>query len=235
MLAIYKNELKKFFNTLEGYVAMLLFLTVNSLAIWHIPSDLNLFQNNQADLSPFFELTPWVFLILIPSITMKMISNEMSNKTITILITKPISKWNIIISKYLASCTIGVMSTLPTLIYVYTIFHLSEPKGNIDIGQIIASYIGVFLIISSYSAIGLFCSSKTQNVMISFIATMSLIILLCFGLEFIGNTYNIFTIEYLSINNHYKSISRGIIDTRDIIYFISISYFFLFFTQINTE
>ena len=214
---------------------MLLFLTVNSLAIWHIPSDLNIFENNQANLLPFFELTPWVFLILIPAVTMKMISNEMSNKTITILITKPISKWHIIISKYLASCTISIMSTIPTLIYVYTIFHLSEPKGNIDLGQIIACYIGVFLIISSYSAIGIFCSSMTQNVMIAFIATMSLIILLCFGLDFIGNIYNIFTIEYLSINNHYKSISRGVIDTRDIIYFISITYFFLFITRINTE
>ena len=235
MFAIYKNELKFFFNNLEGYVAIVLFLTINSLAIWHIPSDFNIFQNNQASLLPFFELTPWVFLILIPAITMKILSKEVINKTIVILMTKPIKNWEIIISKYLASTTIGIMTTVPTLIYVYTLYQLSEPKGSIDIGQITASYIGIFFIISTYSAIGIFCSSITKNVMISFIATIILIIILCFGLELIGNIYNIYIIEYLSMHNHYKSISRGILDSRDIIYFFSMTCFFLFISRIKTE
>ena len=235
MFAIYKNELKKFFHNLEGYVAIVLFLTINSLAMWHIPSDFNIFQNNQASLLPFFELTPWIFLILIPAITMKMISKEVTNKTIVILMTKPIKKWEIIISKYLASTTIGIITTIPTLIYVYTIYQISEPKGNIDIGQIFTSYVGVFFIISTYSAIGIFCSSITQNIMISFISTFILIITLCFGLELIGNIYNIYIVEYFSMHNHYKSISRGILDSRDIIYFLSMTCFFLFISRIKTE
>jgi ABC-2 type transport system permease protein len=235
MFAIYKNELKFFFNNLEGYVAIVLFLIINSLAIWHIPSDFNIFQNNQASLLPFFELTPWIFLILIPAITMKILSKEVINKTIVILMTKPIKNWEIIISKYLASTTIGIMTTVPTLIYVYTLYQLSEPKGNIDIGQIMTSYIGVFFIISTYSAIGIFCSSITQNIMISFISTIILIIILCFGLELTGHIYNIYIIEYLSMHNHYKSISRGILDSRDVIYFLSMTCFFLFISRIKTE
>ena len=231
MLAIYRKELNIFLNSLEGWFAMMFFLSVSGLTIFFIPSSLNLFQNNQADLSTFFLITPWIFLILIPSITMKLINGETNLKTISILLTKPITSWDIIIGKYLASKTIGILSTLPTLFYAYTIYQISEPQGNIDLGKHISSYIGVVLIISSYSAIGIFCSSISKNTMISFLITIITILLLFFGLEMIGHIYDLYILEYLSMHYHYKSISRGIIDSRDIIYFISITLVFLFLSK----
>ena len=158
MFAIYKKEIKSFFNTVEGYVAIIFFFITTSLILWYIPSDYNIIYNHQASLSPFFAITPWVFLFLIPAITMKMFSTETSQKTILILLTKPVKKWKIITAKFLSSLTIGLMSIIPSLIFVYSIYQLSEPTGNIDTGELIGSYIGIIMLISTYSAIGLFGS-----------------------------------------------------------------------------
>ena len=235
MIAIYKKEIKMFFNTVEGYVAISVFLILNTLILWYIPSDLNIFHNNQSSLLPFFSITPWVFLILIPAITMKMISSEITQKTTIILFTKPIKKWEIIVSKFFASFTIGIISIIPTLIFVYSLYHISDPKGNIDGGELIGSYIGVIMLLSVYSSIGLFCSSISSNIMVSFISTIIIILFFLFGLELLGNIYNSQMLEYLSINSHYESISRGVIDSRDIIYFTSLTICFLHFSTFRIQ
>lgn len=235
MFAIYKKEMKVFFTTLEAYIAISVFFIVNGLILWYIPSDFNIFYNNKATLLPFFSIAPWVLLFLIPAITMKMMSSEITQRTHLILFTKSVKKIDIIIAKFLASFTIGVTAILPSLIFVYSIYQLSNPTGNIDEGELIGSYIGMILLVALYSAIGLFCSSISKNPMISFILTVIMILVLYFFFDFLVYFYNIPIIEYLSIEFHYESISRGVIDTRDIIYFSSLIFLFLYFSTIAID
>ena len=235
MLAIYKKEMKIFFTTMEGYIAISVFFIINSLILWYIPSDFNIFTNNKASLLSFFSIAPWVLLFLMPSITMKMISSEIAQKTNLILFTKPIQKWKIIFSKFLASVTIGITAVLPSLIFVYSICQLSSPQGNLDQGELICSYIGLILLICLYSSIGLFCSSISKNTMIAFISTALIILILYFGIHFLSIFYDISFFEHLSIQYHYESISRGVIDSRDITYFASLTVLFLYFSTILIE
>ena len=235
MFAIYKKEMKVFFTTLEAYIAISVFFIVNGLILWYIPSDFNIFYNNKATLLPFFSIAPWVLLFLIPAITMKMMSSEIIQRTHLILFTKSVKKVEIIIAKFLASFTIGVTAILPSLIFVYSIYQLSSPTGNIDEGELIGSYIGMILLVALYSSIGLFCSSISKNPMISFILTVIMILVLYFFFDFLVYFYNIPIIEYLSVEFHYESISRGVIDTRDIIYFASLIILFLYFSTIAID
>ena len=228
MFGIYKKEIKTFLNTLEGYVAILIFFTTTSLFLWFIPSEFNIIDSNKASLMSLFVISPFVLLLLIPAITMKMISVEMLENTITLLLAKPIKRWEIVISKFLASCTIGIISITPTLIFIYSIYQLSEPKGNIDIGEISGSYIGLIMLIITYSSIGIFSSTISKNSMISFILTVSIIIFFLFGFEIIFQQYQHDFLKYLSMMEHYESLSRGVIDSRDIIYFLSLNFCFLY-------
>ena len=228
MFGIYKKEIKTFLNTLEGYVAILIFFTTTSLFLWFIPSEFNIIDSNKASLMSLFVISPFVLLLLIPAITMKMISVEMLENTTTLLLAKPIKRWEIVISKFLASCTIGIISITPTLIFIYSIYQLSEPKGNIDIGEISGSYIGLIMLIITYSSIGIFSSTLSKNSMISFILTVSIIIFFLFGFEIIFQQYQHDFLKYLSMMEHYESLSRGVIDSRDIIYFLSLNFCFLY-------
>jgi len=232
MWAIYKKEMIVFFTTLEAYIAISVFFIVNGLILWYIPSDFNIFDHNQATLLPFFSIAPWVLLFLIPAITMKMVSSEIMQRTHLILFTKSVKKSEIIGGKFLASLTIGLTAILPSLVFVYSIYHLSSPIGNIDQGELIGSYVGMILLVALYSSIGLFCSSISKNPMISFISTVILILFLYFVFDFLVYFYNIPLLEYLSVEFHYESISRGVIDTRDVIYFTSLIILFLYFSTI---
>jgi ABC-2 type transport system permease protein len=235
MFAIYKKEMKIFFTTMEAYVAISVFFLINGLILWYIPSDFNIFDNNQASLLPFFSIAPWVLLFLIPAITMKMINSELTQRTHLILFTKAIKKWEIICAKFFAGLTIGIAAILPSLIFAYSIHQLSNPVGNIDQGELLGSYIGMVFLVSLYTSIGLFCSNISKNPMISFIMTVIIILTLYFGIDFMAFFYNIPLMEYLSIESHYESISRGIIDSRDLVYFISMTMCFLYFSIIAIE
>jgi len=214
---------------------MSVFFLINGLILWYIPSDFNIFYNQKASLLPFFTTAPWILLILIPAITMKMVSAEFYQKTNLILFTKPIKKWDIIFAKFLASLTIGKICLIPTLIFVYSIYNISDPIGNIDVGELIGSYLGIMMLISLYSSIGLFCSSISNNNMIAYILTIIIILLLYMGVNILGTAYNLYIFEFLSIQSHYESISRGVIDSRDIIYFSSIIFLFLYFSSVLIE
>jgi len=235
MWAIYKKEMKIFFTTMEAYVAISVFFLINGLILWYIPSDFNIFYNKQASLLPFFSIAPWVLLFLMPAITMKMINSEINQRTHLILFTKPVKKWKIICAKFLAGFTIGIAAILPSLIFAYSIHQLSNPIGNIDKGELLGSYIGIIFLVSLYTSIGLFCSNISKNPMISFIMTVIIILTLYFGIDFIAFFYNIPLMEYLSIESHYDSISRGIIDSRDLVYFISMTISFLYFSIIAID
>jgi len=235
MFPIYKKEIKQFFNTIEGYLAISIFFLVSSLTLWYIPGGLNIFYNKTASLLPFFSMAPWILLILSPAITMKIMSTELLERTDLILFTKPIKIWEIIISKFLASTTINILSILPSLIFIVSIYQLSEPTGNIDTGELLCSYIGLVLVILLYNAIGLFGSCISKNTMISFISTIMIIIFFLFGCDLLAQLNNNKILDYMNLFTHYESISRGVLDTKNIIYFLSLTCIFLILSNLITK
>ena len=232
MIVLLKKEISGFFSNLTGYVVILTYLTINSLFIWVIPGDNNIIQSNYASLHPFFEISPWLFLFLVPAVMMRTLSDEKKSGTIELLYTRPITELQIIISKYFAGIIIVLLSILPSLTYFFYVGYLGNPPFNLDIGGTIGAYIGLFFLASIYAAVGLFASAITDNPIVSFILAM----LMCFGLytgfDYLSNVPGLVniadTISSMGINQHYKSLSRGVIDSRDIIYFLStISVFIL--------
>jgi ABC-2 type transport system permease protein len=207
-----------------------MFLLVNGLFLF-VLKDSNLFDFGYATLDKFFELAPWILLFLIPAITMRTLSDEFRTGTFEILQTRPLTRWQIVLGKYLAVLTVILFALLPTMSYVYTIKALSV-SGDIDTGGITGSYIGLFFLAAVFSAIGLCCSGFTSNAVIAFLISAFACLVLYFGFNAVSLLPWLqgkadYYIEMLGIDFHYRSISRGVIDTRDIIYFLSIIFFFL--------
>lgn len=236
MKIIIKKELFLFFSN-GGYLAIGIFLVLNGIFLWIINNDFNILQAGFADLNSFFYITPWVFMFLIPAITMKMISDEYRLGTLEILKTKPISLLNIIFGKYFAALILVVISLLLTATYIYTIFTLANPIGNIDFGVIIGSYFGLILLATAFTSIGIFTSSLSQNQMIAFILSVVISYFLFYGFEHFNQIFDTdtFYIQQLGLYHHYKSISKGVFDTRNLIYFLSVSFFFLYLTKLKLE
>ena len=234
---ILKKEFNSFFASPIAYLVMGIFLLINGLFLWVFQDDFNILNAGFADVSPFFFLAPWVFLFLIPAITMKSFADEFSNGTIEILKTRPISLWQIVLGKFCASLLLVIVALLPTLSYVFTIYQLGNPVGNIDFGSTIGSYIGLLLLACSYTAIGLFTSTLSNNQIVAFLLGVFITFLLFYGFDAISNSYanQQLSIQKIGINEHYKSISRGVIDTRDLLYFGSVTLFFLFITKNRLE
>jgi ABC-2 type transport system permease protein len=230
MLAIFQKEISSFFSSIIAYVVISIFLIANGIFLWILP-DSNIFDFGYANLNSLFELAPWVFMFLIPAVTMRSFAEERKNGTLEIILTKPISDFQIIVGKYLAGLTLVMLSILPTLLYYYTVYTLASPVGNIDSGGIIGSYIGLFFLASIYVSIGIFASSLNDNQIICFF--FYVLIDLIRGLFLISPIDPI--LQYLSISTHYSSISRGIIDSRDIIYFISFNAIFIVLTKMIIE
>ncbi|WP_299061574.1 gliding motility-associated ABC transporter permease subunit GldF [uncultured Polaribacter sp.] len=236
MIAILKKEFNSFFSSPIAYLVIGVFLLINGLFLWVFKDDFNILNAGFADLNPFFYLAPWVFLFLIPAITMKSFADEFSNGTIELLKTKPISNWQIVLGKFFAALLLVIVAILPTLTYVYTVYQLGSSVGNLDIGATIGSYIGLLFLAATYTAIGLFTSTLSKNQIVAFILGVLITFLLFYGFDAISVSLdNNYVIKKLGINEHFKSISRGVIDTRDIIYFLSITFFFLFITKTRLE
>ena len=237
MIAILKKEFNSFFASPVAYLVMGVFLLINGLFLWVFKDDFNLLNAGFADINPFFYLTPWVFLFLIPAITMKSFADEFNSGTIEILKTRPVSNWQIVLGKFWASLLLVLVALIPTLIYVYTIYQLGNPIGNLDLGSIIGSYIGLLFLAATYTAIGLFTSTLSKNQIVAFILGVFITFLLFYGFDAISNSFSnqSLTIQKFGINEHFKSISRGVIDTRDLVYFISVTLFFLFITKSRLE
>jgi ABC-2 type transport system permease protein len=236
MLSIAKKELHQFFSSLTGYITIILFLLVNALYLF-VLKDSNIFDFGYATLINFFELAPWVFIFLIPALAMRSFSDEFKSGTFETLQTRPLTRWQIVWGKYLSIIVVLLIALLPTLLYVFTIHSLSS-TGGIDGGGITGSYIGLCLLAAVFAAISIWCSSLTSNSVIAFLVSAFACLILYFGFGaisklpvFSGNAD--YYIEMLGIDFHYQSISRGVIDTRDIIYFFSIIFLFLFATQKN--
>jgi len=238
MFAILKKELNLFFASPIGYLVIAIFLLINGLFLWIFKGDFNILNAGFADLNSFFFITPWVFIFLIPAITMRSFSDEIRLGTIEIIKTKPITNWQIVFGKFYGSFILIILAILPTLSYAYTVIQLGNPAGNLDFGSTLGSYIGLLLLASSFTAIGLFTSTLSNNQIVAFITGVALSLFMFYGFEAIAELIpnkNNYIIESFGMSTHFKSISRGVIDTRDILYFISLTFFFLYLTKIKFE
>lgn len=239
MFTLYIKEISSFLNSLIGYIVIIVFLLVNSLFLWVFPTEFNIPQFGYASLESLFLMAPFVFLFLIPAITMRMFSEEKKSGTIEILLTQPLSDLQIILAKYFAGLSLVLISLIPTLIFFITIYIYGFPAGNIDIGGTWGSYIGLLFLGAAFVAIGLFSSSITDNQIVAFILSIVITAFSYLGFEIIYSLdlfgpVDLF-IKSLGISAHYASMSRGVIDTRDLIYFISFVAVFILFTKISLE
>lgn len=239
MFSIFKKEINSFLGSLIGYIVISVFLLINGLFLWVFPLEFNVFEFGYASIDGLFMLAPFVFLFLIPAISMRSFSEEKRTGTIELLMTKPLTEMQIILGKYFASIVLIIFSLIPTLIYYYTVYKLGFPVGNIDIGGTWGSYIGLLFLGAAFASIGLFVSSLTNSQITSFIVSVFLCGFVYIGFDFIYQfqffgTFDLF-IKSLGINEHYVSMSRGVIDTRDILYFISLITLFLLLTKISVE
>ena len=236
MWSICKKELNQFFSSLTGYIAIILFLLINGVFLF-VLNDSSIFEFGYASLDKFFELAPWVLMFLVPAITMRSLSEEFRAGTFEILKTKPLSSWQIVLGKYFSILIVLLLAILPTIIYIITIKALSA-QGGIDGGGILGSYIGLFFLVAVFAAIGLCCSGFTNNAVVAFLISAFSCLILYFGfnalskLPFFENGADYY-IEMLGIDFHYRSISRGVLDTRDLVYFNSIIFIFLLTTAKN--
>jgi ABC-2 type transport system permease protein len=233
MLAILKKELNSFFATPIGYLVIAVFLIVNGLFLWIFNDDYNILNAGFADLTSFFFISPWLFLFLIPAITMRSFSDEFRLGTIEILKTKPLSNWQIVFGKYVGALVLIILALIPTLIYVFSIYKLGDPIGNLDTGSTIGSYLGLLFLASAYTSVGIYTSTFSNNQIVAFIIAAAICFFLFYGFEALADMGISESLRSFGMNDHFKSISRGVIDTRDVIYFISITLFFLFLTNLK--
>jgi len=238
MFAVFKKEIRYFFSSLIGPIVLVLFLSINSYFLWIDPANdyLDILNSGFATLEPLFTIAPWMYLILIPAMTMRAFAEEKSNGTIELLLTKPLSEYNIIIGKFLAYFSLLALTLLPTIVYYFTVYQLGYPKGNIDQGATLGSYIGLFLLGASFVSIGIFSSAITSSQIISLLVSLILCLFFYSGFELISNFGNAntlsFFIKQFGIEEHYYNISRGIIDTRDIVYYGCLIGGFLLLTKL---
>ena len=232
MWSVFKKEITSFFTTPVGYLVMGLFLVLTGLFLWVFKGPFNIFDYGFADLSLFFLLAPWIFLLLIPAVTMKSFSEERKVGNLGILLRKPISYMSLVLGKYLGAFVLVFIALLPTLLYVATIYELGTTEGNLDTGLIWGSYAGLFLLMAVYTAIGLFCSILTENQIVAFMGSILLCFLMYFGFESLSTLFPdgqwALAIQKMGMKAHYEQISLGVLDSRDLVYFVSLTGFFLF-------
>jgi len=237
MWSICKKELSQFFSNLTGYIAIIVFLLVNGLVLFVFKN--NILDYGYASLEIFFSFAPWILLFLIAAITMRSFADEYKGGTFEVLRTRPLSTWQLVTGKFFGSLLVAVIALLPTLVYYVTINSLASTTG-IDSGAAAGSYLGLLLITALFTSIGICVSSFTTNSVIAFIISLVACILFYFGftaisqLPFFENGADYY-IEMMGIEYHYQSISRGVLDTRDLIYFLSLIFFFLLITRQNLQ
>lgn len=226
MLAIFRKEINGFFSSLTGYIVIIVFLLVNSLFIWILPGELNILDSGYAGLDTLFFISPWVFLFLVPAITMRMISEEKRLGTIELIYSRPLTERSVIYGKYLASVSLVLLSLIPAIIYYLSVYYLGETPGNLDTGGTWGAFAGLFFLAAIYASVGIFASSLTENQVIAFIIAVLLCFILFAGFDSFAYLPGLKKLDEivigLGINEHYKSMSRGVIDIKDIIYFISV-------------
>ena len=235
MWALFNKEISGFFSSLTGYLVIGVFLLLNSLFMWIVPGQFNVIGFGYASMDSLFAIAPWVFLFLVPAITMRMFSEEKRTGTLDLLYTRPVSELQIILAKFLASWALVLFSLIPTLIYFWSVSRLGSPPGNMDVGGTWGSYMGLLFLGGIYAAIGIFASSFTGNQIVAFIMAVFISFIMYLGFEFLSGIAEsgrtVFLISRLGISYHYNSISRGVIDSRDMLYFAGVILLFIVGTR----
>ncbi|MEN8789487.1 MAG: gliding motility-associated ABC transporter permease subunit GldF [Flavobacteriaceae bacterium] len=239
MWAIFKREITSFFASPIAYLIIAIFLVINGLFLWVFQGGFNIFDYGFADLSNFFLLAPWIMLLLIPAVCMKSFSEEMRSGTLELLYISPVSLWRLVLAKYFAALALTTIAILPTLIYIYSLSQLGSTIGNIDIGLALGSYIGLLFLISTYTGISLFTSSVTDNQIVAFIGG----IIICFILFYLSeglatlasNADAAIFLQNLGLKERFETMAGGILDTRDVVYFLSLSFLFLYLTVVQLK
>lgn len=234
MISILSREFNGFLNSLIAYMVIGVFLTAIGLLMWVFP-ETSVLEHGYADMDTLFSLAPYVYIFLIPAITMKSFAEEKRGGTMELLLTRPLSDWDIILGKYFASFLLVVFSILPTLVYYFSIRALGDPVGNVDTSGVIGSYIGLILLGGVFCSVGIFASSITPNQIVAFIVAAFLSFLLFSGFDSLSalNAWSswVLVIKQFGILYHYESLGKGLIDSRDLIYFFSVAFMFLLLTK----
>jgi len=234
MLAIFRKEFSGFFSNNSGVIVLILFLISIGSIVWIVPGPYNIFDLGYANLIPFFEVLPWLFSFLIPAICMRSFSEERKQGTWELLLTKPLSLKQLILGKFLSCFCISILALLPTSFYMLGLSVLKSENTLLDYGVMMSSYAGAVLLISCFTSIGIFASSLSTNQIVAFSLGAALSLFLYFGFEGLSSisfiNSQLYTLDYLGLSYHFKSISRGVLDTKNLIYLLSISSLFLVLT-----
>ncbi len=239
MLAIFKKEINQFFSSITGYVAIILFLLANGLFLFVFP-DTSLLDTGYANLDPLFDLAPLLYLLLIPAITMRSFADEFKTGTMELLSTKPLGGWDVVMGKFFSSLLVVAISLLPTIIYYFAIRQLSVNPQLLDNGGIIGSYVGLLLLGATFTAIGIWSSSLTANAMVAFLIALFTCFIFYNGFDALSKIPSFsggadYYLQMAGIKFHYLSVSRGVIDSRDVIYFLSVSGLMLYLTKLSLQ
>lgn len=239
MFVLLKKELSNFFSTAAGFIIVAVFLTLTGSFLWLIPSEYNILDSGYANVDGLFMLSPWLFLFLVPALTMKMFSDEKSGGTLELLYTKPLSVTSIVLSKFFASWILTIVALIPTLLYMVSVGLLGVTPFNLDSGAFWGSFIGLLFLASGYTAIGLFCSSVSKNSIVSFVLAALLCFIIYTGFDFLSLLFPDASVaRWVSewgIASHYDSMSRGVIDIKDVWYFVLLALLFLCITGIRVK
>ncbi|WP_067031290.1 gliding motility-associated ABC transporter permease subunit GldF [Allomuricauda sp. CP2A] len=234
MFAIFKREVRSFFTSPIGYLIVGAFLLLNGLFLWVFRGEYNIFDYGFADLGNFFLLAPWIFIFLVPAITMKSFSEERKMGTLELLLIKPISVWKLVLGKFWGAVLLCIIAIIPTIVYVFAISSLGMIEGNYDLGMVLGSYFGLLFLISTYTSIGIFASTLSDNQIIAFLGGILLCFLVFNGFDAVSSLFSDGEsqqwVQNLGAKSHFESIARGVIDTRDLVYFISMTLLFLYLT-----
>ena len=239
MIALFRKEISQFFSSLTGLLTIILFLLVNALFLWIFSGDFNLLDFGFANMDSFFMLSPIIFLIFIPAICMRLFSEEFRSGTMENLLTKPIALWNVVFSKFLAANVLVLIAIFPTLIYFFSIYFLGETIGNLDIGGIMGSYLGLFMLSSAFIGIGVFASSISPNQVVAFLIAIVCNAIIYYGFDVLSSisflqNWDLY-ISNLGIASHFSRMSKGVIDSRDILYFLSVCFLFLMLSKTTIQ
>jgi ABC-2 type transport system permease protein len=236
MVALWKKELLTFFSSLTGSLVIAVFLILNGLFLWIIPGNFNILFGGYANLDGLFYMAPWLYLFLVPAITMRLFADEKKSGTIELLLTRPLSDWEVVFGKFLAGFSLVILSLLPTLIYFYSVMQLAQPAGNVDTGAVWGSYTGLVLLAGAYVAIGVFTSAITDNQIVAFVLAALVAFIFYSGFDALASVpvfrgLDSFFVQ-LGIDSHYQSVSRGVVDLRDLLYFMGLIALFLGATRL---
>lgn len=237
MVSLFFKELRSFLSSLIGYIVIGVFLIITGLFLWVLPNEFNILSYGYANLDGLFILAPFVFLFLIPAISMRSFADEQKSGTDELLFTRPLSEIQIILAKYFASLSLVFLALIPTLVYYFSVYQLGFPKGNVDSGSFWGSFLGLLFLAATFTSIGVFASSLTSNQLVAFVFAIVISAFAYLGFEFIYSLDMLGPIDLfiksLGISDHYSSMSRGVIDTRDVVYFLSTIFLFLFLTKFS--